>query len=334
MKWLSYIVLKRGNSIMKKNIFLTIIIISAVLYSVLTNAHLCNDVFIQAKDNLAVKVDIRDDQLRINTSAKFRVYLLNTMDRDIVDIRLGIITDDFDTEVNPSPDWRSFPYLKTINKKGQKEYFEVELRRKEGTPQGKYKIGLHLYNGQDKSMVFKTVDINDAMVTKIIPQKAAQLKIDGQVNSSEWKQALLCTSFYEYKKTGKYFENFSSMIQTRFRFTCDDEYLYCLIDFQDKSKKDIANIYISNDYETEPTTISVLLQGRDIKINGKVSNDVITMFKGTKTEVAIPFKMLNLKERKSFYTNMVRIQDNTWTYWRGNKSSFMDPVVFANFILE
>ncbi|MGA1840748.1 MAG: hypothetical protein ACMUIU_09005 [bacterium] len=319
---------------MKKNIFLTIVIISLVLYSVLTSAHLCNDVFIQAKDNLAVKVDIRDDQLRINTSAKFRVYLLNTMDRDIVDIRLGIITDDFDTVVTPSPGWRSFPYLKTINRNGQKEYFEVELKRKEGTTQGKYKIGLHLYNGQDESMVFKTVDITDAMVTKSIPQRAAQLKIDGKVNSEEWKQALLCTSLYEYKKTGKYFENFSSMIRTRFRFAHDDEFLYCLIDFQDKSKKDIANIYISNDYETKPATISVQLQSRDVKINGEVSNDVITIFNGTKAEVAIPFKLLDVKGRESFYTNLVRIQDATWTYWRGNKSSFMDPVVFANFILE
>ena len=319
---------------MKRNIFFTIIIVSVVLYSVLTNAHLCNDVFIQAKDNLAVKVDIRDDQLRINTSAKFRVYLLNTMDRDIVDIRLEIITDDFYSEVNPSPSWRSFPYLKTINKNGQKEYFEVELMRKKGTPQGKYKIGLHLYNGQDKSMVFKTVDINDAMVTKSIPQKPALLKVDGQVNSSEWKQALLCTSLYEYKKAGKYFENFGSMIQTRFRFSYDDEYLYCLIDFQDKSKKDIANIYISNDYETQPTTISVLLQDKDIKINEKLSNDVISVFNGTKAEVAIPFKILDIKGRESFYTNMIRIQDKTWTYWRGNKSSFMDPIIFANFILE
>ena len=36
-------------------------------------AHLCNDVFRQAKDNLAIKVDIRDGQLRIGQSASFRV---------------------------------------------------------------------------------------------------------------------------------------------------------------------------------------------------------------------------------------------------------------------
>ena len=62
-------------------------------------------------------MDIRDDQLRINTSAKFRVYLLNTMDRDIIDISLGIITDDFDTVVTSSPGWRSFPF-KLLNIRG------------------------------------------------------------------------------------------------------------------------------------------------------------------------------------------------------------------------
>ena len=38
------------------------------------SAHLCNDVFAQAKDNLAVKVDIRDGQLRINQTASFRPH--------------------------------------------------------------------------------------------------------------------------------------------------------------------------------------------------------------------------------------------------------------------
>ena len=94
---------------MTKTIIL-IILIGLVPVTVL--AHLCNDVFMQAKDNLAVKVDIRDGQLRINKDAKFRVYLFNSMDRDISQIRLQVLTRDFQTKVTPSPEWRNYPGLR------------------------------------------------------------------------------------------------------------------------------------------------------------------------------------------------------------------------------
>ena len=90
-------------STMTKTIIL-IILIGLVPVTVL--AHLCNDVFMQAKDNLAVKVDIRDGQLRINKDAKFRVYLFNSMDR------LQVLTRDFQTKVTPSPEWRNYPGLR------------------------------------------------------------------------------------------------------------------------------------------------------------------------------------------------------------------------------
>ena len=75
---------------MRRKFWLVILCLSV---SGVVFAHLCNDVFIQAKDNLVIKVDVRDGQLRIGKKGSFRIYLLNTMDRDIVDIRLDVLTD-------------------------------------------------------------------------------------------------------------------------------------------------------------------------------------------------------------------------------------------------
>ncbi|OGV49960.1 MAG: hypothetical protein A2X49_00690 [Lentisphaerae bacterium GWF2_52_8] len=297
-------------------------------------AHLCNDVFVQAKDNLAVKVDIRDDQLRITKSAKFRVYILNTMDRVIADIRLEVKTDDFDVKVSPSPEWKRFPAIETINKGGKKEYFEVELTRKPGTSEGKYKIALHLFNGKDKSMVFKTVDIADAMAVSKVPAKPASLKIDGNPDSSEWEKALLCTSFYEYKKAGQYFSNCSTDAQTRFRFAHDTKNLYALVDFQKDSGKDSATIYVSKDYDSTPIALSLNLQEKKVSLNGQAVPEIKLECKGTKMELSIPLSALGVEGQKSFYANLSRQQGNIMTFWRGNKGSCENPVVFSNFVLN
>ena len=126
---------------------LFVLVVVSLVIPVAAEGHLCNDVFVQAKDNLVVKVDVRDGQLRISKTGTFKVYLLNTMDRDIAKIYLEVQSSDFDAEVKQSSDWRGYPVLKTTKRGGKKECFEVELTRKRGTKEGKYKIGLLLHGG-------------------------------------------------------------------------------------------------------------------------------------------------------------------------------------------
>ncbi len=319
----------------------TLFVFSILFISSIASAHLCNDVFIQAKDNLAVKVDIRDNQLRVNKSAVFRVYLLNTMDRDIANIQLAVETDDFDAVVKPAPDWQSFPELATKNKGGKKEYFTVELNRKPSTPEGKYKIGLRLYNGENENMVFKTLDIKDAIVDMRIPEKSASLNIDGQVNKDEWETGFLCASFYEYKYEGVFGlpwikqqgVNKISPVQTRCRFSRDENNLYCMIDFQSSKTEDTVNIYIARDTDSTPEIITVNLQQQTISFKNQ-SPETIAKFSPTKAEIAIPLAALGLKGADSFYVNVTRKQDKTQTYWRGNDISVNDPIVYANFIMK
>jgi hypothetical protein len=304
------------------------------LLPALAFGHLCNDVFAQAKDNLAVKVDVRDDQLRVNGTASFRVYLLNTMDRDIANIQLEVQSPEFNVEVKPSADWKRFPALQTKKNGGQKEFFDVKITRKPDTAQGKYKIGLRLFNGDNKSMEFKTVDVGDAVAEMAVPAKAPTLKIDGNVEQAEWENALLCTSLYEYKKEKDFNANCNSNIQTRFRFSRDDNNLYSMIDFQTAGKKDSAKIYISKDSDTAPIVVvanphegKAFIEGKDdVQFNCKVAD--------TKMEIEMPLEKLNVKGQKTFCVNMTREQDDVQTYWRGNSISVSDPVVYAIFVVK
>jgi hypothetical protein len=256
------------------------------------------------------------------------------MDRDIVDIRLEVQSKDFDAEVTPSSSWRNYPYLKTNKRGGQKEYFEVELQRKKSTSQGKYKIGLHLFNGRDKSMVFKTVDIGEAMATKKIPECKTVPVIDGKASRKEWGKSLLCSCFHEYKKRDRYYENTCTSIGTRFRFVHDKKNLYCLIDFQKDSGNDSAGIFISKDYNSKPMEIAANLQSGKASINGKFDDRIKVIKDGNRMELAIPLDLLGIDGQKSFYANLTRNQGKTWTFWRGNPLSMEDPVVYANFVLN
>ncbi|MBU4200556.1 MAG: hypothetical protein KKG09_08645 [Verrucomicrobia bacterium] len=294
-------------------------------------AHLCNDVFMQAKDNLAVKVDIRDDQLRINTSAKFRVYLLNTMDRGIDDIRLEVKSSEFTAQVKPSPEWREFPKLKTVSQGGKKEYFEVKLDRKSNTARGKYKIELHLLSGKDKkAKVYKTVDLADAMAQQNVPKVTTPLKIDGNTESAEWEKSLLCSSLYEYKAL----KNCATDVQTRFRFLHDNKNLYFAVDFQKEGGSDKAKIFVAPNYDSTPVVLEADLQGKNVTIDGGPAPGVQVAVVGAKMEIVIPLSKLKIAGAKSFYFNVTRSQDKIVTYWRGNKISAANPVVFANGVLD
>lgn len=306
----------------------------AVLLATPLLAHLCNDVFVQAKDNLAVKVDIRDDQLRISKSGAFRVYLLNTMDRVIDNIELEVRSKEFDAKVKPSPEWRGFPRLETVLKGGKKEYFEVELTRKPGTAQGKYKIELHLFNGRDSDMVFKTVDMDEAISLQKVPKASPAPKLDGGIDSAEWGKALACDSLYEYKRRKQYMENCETDVQTRFRFQHDAANLYCAIDFQKLGKSDTARIYVAKDYDSAPAVIEISPQSNTATLDGSPCPEMKVVVKDTKVELSAPLSKLGVSGGKSFYVNMTRSRDKIETYWKGNKSSVSNPLVFAKFVMD
>jgi len=302
-------------------------------------AHLCNDVFAQAKDNLAVKVDIRDGQLRVGKEASFRVYLLNTMDRDIASIGLDVITGHFETSVKPDSTWRSFPCLRAVPRKGKKQYFEVTLRRKRGVPDGKYKIDLRLHGGLKKAKAFKTVDLDSAAGMTRIP-RAGRIAVDGIGKKEEWGKALVINrEFYNYVKRGKYYVNAAVPLRRRplYRVLMDDDYLYYLFTLKGSAdaSADKACVYAAATSEGKAVKISF------DRVSGKVecskgTAGVVWKMNDDKSliECKIPLKLLGVTSKNGFYANFTR---ETGTgggkrvdYWKANTYSEMDPIVYGH----
>jgi hypothetical protein len=294
-------------------------------------SHLCNDVFAQAKDNLAVKVDVRDGQLRISQNAKFRVYVLNTMDQTIQNIMLTIESKEFNAKVSPGSTWKgTFPALESATLGGVKQYFEVELTRKPGTPEGKYKIGLKLHNGNNSSMVFKTVDIEEAMSLYAIPVSKNEIVADGNVKSDEWGDSFLCSTLYDFvdnpDDTMNPVMSVPSKINTRFRFVRDEKNLYCMVDFQNLGKTDIGRILVAPDSDTAPNEIVIDMKSKKARF---MKTNLTAGFTGTKAEIMIPLSLINAKGGKSILMNIVRESDNKRYYWKGNLFSYKNPIVYG-----
>lgn len=308
-------------------------------------AHLCNDVFAQAHDNLAVKVDIRDGQLRIQDKGTFRVYILNTMDRDIANINLLVKSDAFVSKVNPSKDWQGFPVLRASKAGGKKEYFEVTLERKSGTPDGPQKIDLQLIDGSNVSRVFKAFDLKDALNTVDIPM-ALKVVIDGAASQEEWGKGALCTGFNEYQKVGQYQENRPAQNSPRVRLMHNGKYLYCCINLSDKPADGCADetvMLISKREDVKPIKLifnrnkgTVLCEGASegadaIECKANAEKDTI--------EARIPLSSMGIGGQKNFCVNFSRVITNpkgekNVSYWRGNFYSVENPVVFGDCILE
>jgi len=320
-----------------------LVAVIALLVSAPAFAHLCNDVFMQAKDNLAVKVDIRDGQLRIGQEASFRVYLLNTMDRDIANIALEVESAQFTATVTPSPDWRTHPVLKAVRSGGKKEYFTVTLQRKPGVPDARYQIQLRLREVGGRARTFKAVDLDAATGLCDLPKNTA-IKVDGQAGETEWARSYLCTGFYAYVQgggpRGGFFENRPAQEQTRVRLAADANHLYCLVNFQggDKAAGDKVTLYVAPTAETKPVAVTFDRTSGQVScergtqgIEAKVSPDKNLL------ECKIPRQLLGIQDVQTFYANVTRTidagQQQNVTYWRGNRFSITDPIVYAQFRL-
>ena len=305
-------------------------------------AHLCNDVFVQAKDNMVVKVDIRDGQLRVGQKGSFRVYLLNTMDRGIANIKLEVLCEQFNADVKPSETWRKFPQLQTTRRGGKKEYFTVALERKPGVPDGKYKIRLRLFNGKKKSMEFVTVDMDAAAGLYHLP-KAEGVKIDGQADQAEWGKAFAATDFHAYvpsKKNKKFFVNEPAKDQTRFRLSCDGKFLYALFNFQGGAgaASDEATLYVASSVDGKPAQLSIdRLTGKVTCEKGIEGVEAKVSADKNLVECKLPLALLGVGEGESFRANCTRTitadGEKSVTYWRGNAHSVADAMVYGQFRL-
>ena len=315
------------------------IAVALALLPAVAYAHLCNDVFAQARDNLVVKVDVRDGQLRIGQEGSFRVYLLNTMDREITAIALQVLSDHFDARVEPAPTWQTYPVLKTSISGGKKEYFTVTLRRKPGVPDGRYRLDLQLSDKTNSKRVFKTVDATSAADLCVL-QPAKAVQVDGRADAAEWEHSVLCSDFYVHKKVGSFFENVRADAQARCRLAMDADSLYALLQFQggEAAVSDVGTIYLASDPDAAPVAFSF------DRVSGRMSSEqnaqgVQYAVSPDKTliECKIPRALLRqagqAQDPPGYYVNLTRTTSMAGqkqvAYWRGNSFSVLNPIVYG-----
>lgn len=310
----------------------------AMAWSITLRAHLCDDVFSQARDNLAVKVDVRDGQLRVGREGSFRVYVLNTMDRNIAEITLLVNSAEFDAEVKPSPEWRGYPVLATAARgNGKREYFTVQLKRKPGVPDGAYRIELDLYSNQMKKSFMK-VQLDDA--ADIIPLPLAKnMVIDGNASRDEWAPAKPCAGFTSYQKKAQFFENVPARWQTRVRTMHDAANLYVSfsLDLAQEITGDLLTICATGTPEATPKKLVFDRSQGTLTVDGVAATSVkwATNAKQNVVELCIPKQVLGLVGQE-FYLNFTRAvttgKQQDLSYWRGNEHSSLDGMVYSHFV--
>jgi hypothetical protein len=327
---------------MKRKILL---ILAGLAFSNLALAHLCHD-YMFVKDKLVVKANIRNGQLRLHKEATFKVYVVNTMDVDFYNIKLEVRSREFHAQVRPSPTWRTAPYLRALRRGGKREYFTVKLKRKPGVRDGKYKVSLVLYHGKKRSQVFRTIDLAQAADTCELP-KAPAVKVDGQASQEEWGRAPVCTGLRTWVVTNRPWKGSRDTRpapnQCRFRVSCDEDYLYCLVQFQSVAgaTADRACLYLAKSMNTkggELVSVSFdRLAGRVSCSAGKGDIEAKTSADKSVRECRIPRSRLGIKDVKAFCANFTRTtqvgKKRVVSYWRGNSYSLRRPVVYGRFTI-
>jgi hypothetical protein len=256
------------------------------------------------------------------------------MDRGIATLSLSVDSAQFTAAVKP--DKLGLPV-------GKKMAFEVTLTRNAGVPDGKYKIGLCLYETNKKSRVFKTVDLDEAAGICELP-KGAAIKTDGVADEAEWSKSFVCTDFYccVSKKfpEGNFLANQPVQEQPRFRLAADAENLYCLLQFGAAANAtgDEAALYVAPSPDAKPVVVTFdRLTGNAACDKGVQGIEVKASADKSALEAKIPRELLGVKDAKSFCVNFTRTltRDNkkTVAYWRGNDKSRLEPIAYGQFKL-
>ena len=297
-------------------------------------------------DNLTIKADVSENQLRIDRESSFRVYLHNTMNHPFWSAKLEVISDQFDATITPSTTWKTYPDVQPVMTGGTREYFTVTLKRKAGTPDGKYDVAFKVYSAAHmvpKLAVLATV--SEAADQHEIPFKAA-LTLDGKPRAQDWTQAPTLTGFSAYNKRGAGYGYLKPADQTRIRVAANDESLYMLVSclgLYDRSTKGNAlKIYLSPGVETKPTVLTLdestgTIEGLPGVECVKCPADPDAGDSVASYELRIPRKAAGI-ETTSFFLNFCRTVTGRGasaetSFWRGNEASVNDAVVYARMVV-
>jgi hypothetical protein len=306
------------------------------------------------RDNLTIKVDVADGQLHIDTEGSFRVYLHNTLSQPFWNVKLEVLTAQFDVTVVPSPSWKTYPDLQSSVTGGSREYFTVTLKRKTGVPDGPCDVSLRVYSSRyDVPKLNAVLTLAEALDQHETPLRPG-LKIDGQVRPQDWSATPVFTDFSSYtRKNGEFFYC-RPADQTRVRLAADSGNLYMLVSCMgayDRSVKgNEFQIFIAPEIESKAVVLTLDESTGQITSNPpvlglqcvKCPDDPEANGSAALYAIQIPRQSLGLT-KEYFHMNFRRtVADRLpgakpmpeYSCWRGNEASVGDPAVFGRMVIH
>ncbi|MHC4916081.1 MAG: hypothetical protein ACYTGB_11390 [Planctomycetota bacterium] len=316
------------------------------------------DVLKNAADSIRIRPDIR--QLQINRQASFRVYIVNSLPRDVYGTQLVVNSEQFTAEVKPSPNWKSFPTLESCVEGYPRVWFDVTLTRKPDVADGKYDIGFGLSVAQVPKKYFqpdgKPVERKRIRSKTVAPQSLADsaeivslpqaegIVVDGKAGEEEWKKAFLCTGFVSHKIRNSFSVRKYPDTQhpSRFRVCADKEAVYCMLNLGGGkgAVSDAASVYLAGSIESKPVKITVdRLTGKVSCEKGLEGVQVKPSADKTVFECRIPRSFIGIGEKDPVYANFSRAvkakrRDQMFDYaffWRGSHYIAEDVAVYPLF---
>jgi hypothetical protein len=311
------------------------------------------------RDNLTVKADVSDSQLRFDKECSFRVYLYNTLLHPFWNVKIEVVSDQFDATVVPSPLWKTYPDVQSAATGGTREYFTVTLKRKAGVPDGQYDLSLRVYTSRYEVRKLNAVLTFAEAVDQHEIALRPELKMDGQVRPQDWAATAALTDFSSYVKSVRKEPFFCRPTdQTRVHVAADRDNIAmlvtCMGNYDRSVKGNEVRIYTAPSIEAKPMAFTL------DESTGQVTPDQptpglecvkcqadpdapgsVAMY-----EIRIPRKSLGIT-KDVLYLNFCRAvagrlpaaspKDKPMpecSYWRGNDVSAKDPVVYGRMVIH
>jgi hypothetical protein len=310
------------------------------------------------EDNLVIKADVSDSQLRFDRECSFRVYLHNSMSHPFWNVKLEVLSEQFDVAVVPSPRWKTYPDVQSAATGGTREYFTVTLKKKAGVPDGQYDLSLRVYTTRYEVPKLNAITtVAEAIDQHKVPRRPG-LKLDGQVRAQDWSTAPAMTGFSSYLKNhaGEFFFC-RPKDQTRVHAAADRDNLYllvtCLGSYDRSVKGNEVRIYAAAQIEGKPVVMTLDESTGQITsepaVEGlrcvKCQDDPEAPGSAATYKVLVPRRALG-GASDHFYLNFCRAVANRrpakdgkektteYSYWRGNELSVQDPVVYGRMVIH
>ncbi len=311
------------------------------------------------RDNLTLKADVSDRQLRFDKECSFRVYLYNTMSHPYWNVKVDVMSDQFQAAVVPSPRWKTYPDLQAAATGGTREYFTVTLTRKPGVPDGAYDVSLRVYSSRyDVPKLNGALTLAEAMDQHEIPL-GPEVKMDGRVRPQDWNATPALTGFSSYVKNDQQEFFFCRPTdQTRMHVAADRDNIYmlvtCMGSYDRSIKGNEFRIYTAAAIEARPRVFTLDESTGQVTADQpapglqcvKCPDDPEAPGSVSMYEIRIPRQSLGMT-KDVLYLNFARVVAGRLpgkdpqhkplpecSYWRGNDISAKDPVVYGRMLLH